>query len=192
MTHNPIISSYSSYKASLKCIEDKAAEEEDVIEQRELANLRRTGGKAPPLWSRMAEFAGMSRAIQRAVPASVSSPPPPPAPAAPAPDSSILVEDTPPSSPSHSLPPAPTAPPVLGRGKRQRQTERFEEALGALGARRGGITEPGGGGGGPRCAAISACGRGCEAAASCGSEGGLKSYRIRRTGPVDISIPQYG
>jgi len=41
------------------------------------------------------------------------------------------------------------------------------------GARRGGITEPGGGGG-PRCVAISACGRGCEAAASCGSKGGVQ------------------
>jgi hypothetical protein len=114
----PLINSYKSYKAHLQRLKDGDIEEEDAIEQRELVRLQRTGGKAPPLWSEMPEFAGMLRATQSAARAPSTPLPPLPPPA-------------PPRSPSPSSPPS-TAPPTLGRGKRQRNTEKLKEAVSAL------------------------------------------------------------
>lgn len=40
-------------------------EEEDALVAQELQNLVASGGRAPPLWTQMGEFRGMTRAVQQ-------------------------------------------------------------------------------------------------------------------------------
>ena len=137
-------------------MEDKAIEEEDALERIELANLRRTGGRASPLWSQMPEFAGLTRALQKAAPASNAPSPAISAlvvaaaaeKAATAIDSPTRIEEMshpsgpaaapspPPRSPSPWLAPSSTAAPQPDRPKRKRNTERYDEAKEALVSKR--------------------------------------------------------
>lgn len=57
--------SMAEYKEYLKWQSEKNALKEDAIEKRELRRLQKSNGQAPPLWSTMPEFAGMTRATMR-------------------------------------------------------------------------------------------------------------------------------
>lgn len=122
---NSRLKPYTSYKAEMERREARSAAEEDAIEQQEWENLRRTGGRAPPLWTQMPEFAGLTRPTQRITPTSH------------APSSSISASATaaaapPPRSPSPSIPSFIKALPSWSRPMRKRNLERYEEAKEAL------------------------------------------------------------
>lgn len=57
--------SMAEYKEYLKWQSEKNALKEDALEKRELRRLQKSNGQAPPLWSTMPEFAGMTRAAMR-------------------------------------------------------------------------------------------------------------------------------